>query len=166
MNWYLYAMRRGLRDLGRSSRPEFWYFNLLFTIFSIIAGVADAALFGDEHQYIGVVLTLVHVIPFVAVSTRRMHDIDRTGWWQLLPPVLLILACFRGTSGPNRFGPEPKSIAQASAAAQAPLPSPDTGSGDVIGEIERLAALRAAGGLSDAEYEALKAEAFSRGRQA
>jgi uncharacterized membrane protein YhaH (DUF805 family) len=45
---------------------------------------------------------------------RRLHDIDRSGWWTLIPLVpvvgaivLFVFMCLRGTAGPNRFGPEP-----------------------------------------------------------
>jgi uncharacterized membrane protein YhaH (DUF805 family) len=47
------------------------------------------------------------------VSVRRLHDIDRSGWWLLLGGipignlVLLVFHCLRGTPGPNRFGPAP-----------------------------------------------------------
>ena len=170
MNWYLYAMRRSPRDMGRSCRSEFWYLNLFFWIFSIIAGFADDAFFRDEHEYIGIAVTLIHLIPFVAVSIRRMHDINRTGWWQLLPPVLLLFACFRGTPGPNRFGPQPRSAAEPSASKpshnltstpQTAPPNRGNDSADVIAEIERLTALRASGGLSEAEFEVMKARALN-----
>ena len=52
-------------------------------------------------------------LPGIAVSIRRLHDLDRTGWWLLLiltiigGIVLLAWFCMRGTVGPNRFGPDP-----------------------------------------------------------
>lgn len=56
------------------------------------------------------------LIPSIAVATRRLHDIDRSGWWQLLlfVPlvgwiVLLVWYCTRGNVGPNRFGADPLS---------------------------------------------------------
>ena len=53
------------------------------------------------------------LLPGLAVSARRFHDIDRTFWWVLLTftvvgvVLLLYWACVRGTVGPNRFGPDP-----------------------------------------------------------
>jgi uncharacterized membrane protein YhaH (DUF805 family) len=47
------------------------------------------------------------------MAIRRLHDIDRTGWWVLLALtligaiLLIVWACFKGTDGPNRFGPDP-----------------------------------------------------------
>ena len=61
------------------------------------------------------VMGLAILLPSLAVSVRRLHDIDRTGWWALLyliplvSLVLLVFACFEGTRGDNRFGPDPKS---------------------------------------------------------
>jgi uncharacterized membrane protein YhaH (DUF805 family) len=53
------------------------------------------------------------LLPNIAVSIRRLHDLDRTGWWFLLvitvigTIVLFVWSCMRGTIGPNRFGPDP-----------------------------------------------------------
>jgi uncharacterized membrane protein YhaH (DUF805 family) len=57
---------------------------------------------------------LATFLPGLAVAVRRLHDIDRTGWWILLALiplvgaiVLIIWYCTKGTDGPNRFGPNP-----------------------------------------------------------
>jgi uncharacterized membrane protein YhaH (DUF805 family) len=94
MNGYLYAMRRYFEFGGRSSRYEFWFFVLFVTIASIIASFIDGLLFGTDEESVGFlapIVSLVHVIPGVAVSVRRLHDIDRTGWWILLPSVALVV---------------------------------------------------------------------------
>ena len=56
------------------------------------------------------------MVPGLAVSVRRLHDLDRSGWWLLLgfvpvigPVVLLVWCCSRGMEGPNQFGPDPDS---------------------------------------------------------
>ena len=62
---------------------------------------------------VNMLVSLALILPGVAVSVRRLHDIDRTGWWILLgftvigALVLIYWACQRGTPGPNRFGPDP-----------------------------------------------------------
>ena len=48
------------------------------------------------------------IIPAIAVSVRRMHDQDRSGWWILVPIANIIFLFIDGTRGPNRFGPDPK----------------------------------------------------------
>jgi uncharacterized membrane protein YhaH (DUF805 family) len=56
---------------------------------------------------------LALMLPGIAVSIRRLHDLDRTGWWLLIlftiigAILLLVWFCMRGTVGPNRFGPDP-----------------------------------------------------------
>ena len=59
------------------------------------------------------IVGLVLLLPGLAVSARRLHDLDRTAWWLLLLLtgigiiLLIIWDCMRGTRGPNRFGPDP-----------------------------------------------------------
>jgi len=52
-------------------------------------------------------------LPGLALAIRRLHDLDRSGWWFLLvfipvigAIILIIWACTKGTDGPNRFGPD------------------------------------------------------------
>ena len=67
----------------------------------------------------GGVLTAIwaigNIIPLLACGIRRLHDTDRSGWWiliSLIPLIgtiwLIVLMCLDGTSGRNRFGPDPK----------------------------------------------------------
>ncbi len=61
---------------GRASRSEFWWFSL----FQLLVLVAAATV--SERLYVLAGLGLL--LPILAVGTRRLHDIGRTGWWQLL----------------------------------------------------------------------------------
>ena len=61
---------------GRASRPEYWWFFL----FQVLVMVATGML-GDV---INGLASLALLLPALAVGTRRLHDIGRTGWWQLL----------------------------------------------------------------------------------
>lgn len=101
---------------GRSARPAFWWWQL----FNLIAGVVtlgiDSAIFGLSEGYtpINWFYTLVTILPSLAVAARRLHDIDRTGWWiliALIPLVgiiiLIIWWCKPSQPGPNRFGLNP-----------------------------------------------------------
>jgi Protein of unknown function (DUF805) len=60
-------------------------------------------------SYLTMAVVLALILPSLAVSVRRLHDIDRTGWWVLIAAtaigtlVLIYWACLPGTSGPNRF---------------------------------------------------------------
>ncbi len=116
MNAYLDAMRHYTTFTGRTSRAGFWWFILAVLILEIAAGILDYGLFGrsaEDGGPIGALVHLVHLIPGIAIGVRRLHDIDRTGWWMLAyltligGLVIFIFNLLRGTPGPNRFGPDP-----------------------------------------------------------
>jgi uncharacterized membrane protein YhaH (DUF805 family) len=97
---------------GRACRSEYWYFTLFNAIVIFVVDMIDHFLL-DTGLLAGI-WSLVTLIPVLAVGVRRLHDIDRSGWWYLLVfvpiigwVVLLIWACTRGTLGPNRFGSDP-----------------------------------------------------------
>ena len=119
MSWYLEALKKYAVFSGRSRRMEYWYFVLFNIIVSIVLGVIDGLL-GTSGSYAGAGLLsgiygLAVLIPSLAVTVRRLHDIDRSGWWILigLVPligaiVLLVFALLEGTPGDNQYGPNPK----------------------------------------------------------
>jgi uncharacterized membrane protein YhaH (DUF805 family) len=99
---------------GRAPRSEYWYWTLFATLVSIAASLVDHLIFptmdfSPLHSLAGLAL----VLPGIAVSVRRLHDLDRTGWWLLIiltiigGILLLVWFCMRGTVGPNRYGPDP-----------------------------------------------------------
>jgi uncharacterized membrane protein YhaH (DUF805 family) len=122
LSWYLEALKKYAVFGGRSRRREYWYFVLFNIIVGIVLGWIDALL-GTRGSYAGAGLLsgiygLAVLIPTLAVTVRRLHDIDRTGWWILigLVPliggiVLLVFALLDGTPGDNRYGPNPKGAA-------------------------------------------------------
>jgi uncharacterized membrane protein YhaH (DUF805 family) len=61
---------------GRASRSEYWWFFLFQVVVLIIASMLGDVVYG--------LVTLALLLPALAVGTRRLHDIGRTGWWQLL----------------------------------------------------------------------------------
>ncbi|WP_018217882.1 DUF805 domain-containing protein [Salinispora vitiensis] len=97
---------------GRARRAEYWW----FTLFLIVIGVAAALLNGAlDTIAVVVVVNLALALPSLAVAVRRLHDTDRSGWMVLLALIplvgtilLLVFLLKSGTSGPNRFGPDPK----------------------------------------------------------
>lgn len=85
MNSYLNAMRRYFEFSGRSTRSEFWLFILFMVIVLIVASLIDRFALGSTGPGIlYFVAAIAHLIPGIAVSVRRLHDIDRTGLWVLL----------------------------------------------------------------------------------
>jgi uncharacterized membrane protein YhaH (DUF805 family) len=97
----------------RASRSEYWFWILFVIIGDIVAMAIDYAL---GIQVISTLFSLAVLLPGIAIAVRRLHDLDRSGWWVLLALIpligaiiLLIWFCSRGTDGPNRFGPDPLS---------------------------------------------------------
>jgi uncharacterized membrane protein YhaH (DUF805 family) len=128
MNYMLMPLKRYFDFSGRSRRKEYWMFVLFVVIGEIIAMALDSALgtggsttttseFGDGTASAGISMTggvitmifvLLIIIPGIAVSVRRVHDQDKSGWFILIPIYGFILMFIEGTRGPNRFGPDPK----------------------------------------------------------
>ncbi|WP_250533035.1 DUF805 domain-containing protein [Caballeronia sp. AZ10_KS36] len=100
---------------GRARRAEYWYFQLFMFFVGIGAGVlAEMAKNAAVGILIGLVVVLIMVIPGLAVTVRRLHDTDRSGWFYFIGciPVigsilLLVWICSRGTQGVNRYGSDP-----------------------------------------------------------
>jgi uncharacterized membrane protein YhaH (DUF805 family) len=122
VSWYLEALKKYAVFSGRSRRAEYWYFVLFNIIVLIVLELIDALL-GTYNFVQGVgllsgIYSLAVIIPSLAVTVRRLHDIDRTGWWiliNLIPLigtiVLLVFAVTDGTPGNNQYGPNPKETA-------------------------------------------------------
>jgi uncharacterized membrane protein YhaH (DUF805 family) len=97
---------------GRATRSEYWYWVLFCILGGIVTGILDYAMFDtDTVSPLNSIFSLLTFLPGLAVSVRRLHDIDRTGWWVLIAftiigiIVLIVWACQKSDPGPNRFGP-------------------------------------------------------------
>jgi uncharacterized membrane protein YhaH (DUF805 family) len=85
VEWALTPLRKYAQFSGRAPRAEYWWFYLFYIIAYVAASIIDGILGTFGILIIFVALGLV--IPVLAVGVRRLHDIDRTGWW-LLAPIL------------------------------------------------------------------------------
>lgn len=117
MRWYLQALKKYATFSGRASRAEYWWFVLFNLLFGIAVAVLDVLLgtvTDNGTGVLGTLYTLAVLLPGIAVAVRRLHDTDRSGWFILLAFVplaniaLLAFLLEDGTSGPNRYGPDPK----------------------------------------------------------
>jgi uncharacterized membrane protein YhaH (DUF805 family) len=119
---------------GRAPRSEYWYWVLFALLVGAAAAILDQAFFpGLDTHPLHSLASLALFLPGLAVSVRRLHDLDRTGWWMLIMLtgigiiLLLIWFCLRGTPGPNRYGPDPLTPASITPMGdmQSPTYSPD-----------------------------------------
>ena len=137
MQWYLQALRNYADFQGRARRKEYWFFQLFYGLgillltapFWIIALTrifteADPDLNGDlalgtPEIVLGIAYLLwllIHLLPHIAVTVRRLHDTGRSGFWYLLGiffPVigtiwLFVLTVLDSEPGGNKYGPNPK----------------------------------------------------------
>ena len=95
---------------GRISRKTFWLVLLAFIGVSFVAGMADALIFGFEWtdpEPISTIISLLSIWPSIAISTKRLHDRSMSGWWQLVPLLILIIGFLPGHPGRNKYGHNP-----------------------------------------------------------
>ena len=106
---------------GRSRRKEYWYFVLFFLLIGTVLSLVDSVIsskvgFLEDVGLLVGIFYLAVLLPSVAVTVRRLHDIGRTGWWWLIgfipiigSIVLLVFAAQDSVPGSNRYGSNPKS---------------------------------------------------------
>ncbi|MEC6825298.1 DUF805 domain-containing protein [Photobacterium piscicola] len=119
MNWYFLVLSKYAQFQGRSRRKEFWFFTLINALISMACSLVDTTLqlptLMEGYGVLAALYAVFAFIPTVAVTVRRLHDQDRTGWWaliMLIPIVgILVLLYFmvqNSVEGSNRFGSNPK----------------------------------------------------------
>ena len=98
---------------GRASRSEYWFFYLFTIIASIVTWVIDTMLLGYSAENTGaisLIFQIIIILPSIAVGARRLHDIGKSGWWQLLIltliGIILLIVWFAtiGSSKKNNYG--------------------------------------------------------------
>lgn len=119
MNWYLLALKNAFDFNGRARRKEYWMFFLFNFIFSIVAASLDN-MFGltKEGSPIGLLsslYSLVVLIPGLSLAIRRLHDVNKSGWFLLVAfiplvgGILLIINFVKeGDRAQNQYGLDPK----------------------------------------------------------
>lgn len=89
---------------GRASRSEYWWFFLFIMLFSFIFAVIDGTFFGFgefDPSPISTIFSLATLVPSIAVAARRLHDTDRSGWWQIAPISMVLLTVVMIAMGAN-----------------------------------------------------------------
>ena len=132
MEWYLKVMRDNYANFnGRARRKEYWMFTLFFFLITVVIYFLFALLAffmaGDlinlmNIEWVPVVLGfstiiyfLIHLIPSIAVTVRRLHDTGKSGRLYLLTTIpyigsliIFIFTVIEGDKGDNKYGPDPK----------------------------------------------------------
>ena len=132
MKWFIKGIKNYTLFKGRASRTEFWNFILYWVMFYIIIITIDRVLgfnfinlkalpfseyipLASFYEEVGL-LTFMYrpltLLPSLAVISRRLHDINRSGWWCLtcVTPfviILIIFLCKKSDESENNFGPKP-----------------------------------------------------------
>ena len=125
MEWYRMVLQKYAQFDGRSRRMEYWMYNLVNLL--IICGIYALAFVTVLMDQKGLAVlffvasgayALATLIPSLAVSVRRLHDTNKSGWLILIcfvplvgGIVLLVLMAIEGDAGPNQYGPNPKELA-------------------------------------------------------
>ena len=109
------AFQRGIQNYtnfeGRDNRPQFWWWVLAVFVINIVTSIIDRIV---GNILVSSLVSLALLLPGLAISVRRLHDTNRSGWWLLLVLipivgwiVLLVFYVQPGTPGPNEHGPVP-----------------------------------------------------------
>lgn len=112
MHWFTEPVMNHYADFeGRTSRKAFWMFALFHIIFTIVVNIIGST---TGLEILAVIYALGIFLPALAISVRRLHDVNKSGWWVLLSfiPILgfLILLFFYvkpGDAGANQYGSSP-----------------------------------------------------------
>jgi uncharacterized membrane protein YhaH (DUF805 family) len=89
IEWAVLPLKKYATFSGRAPRAEYWWFYLATIVVQIPLSIVDKAL--ADWGPLSSLFSLVILLPWLAVSVRRLHDINRSGWW-LLAFFLIILA--------------------------------------------------------------------------
>jgi uncharacterized membrane protein YhaH (DUF805 family) len=123
MQWYLKVLRQYVDFSGRARRTEYWMFQLFNIVAIIVLLLIDQVL---GTGFLSTIYVLAVFLPSLAVAARRLHDIGRSGWWQLIgiipiigAIVMIVWCATDGQPQPNQWGPNPKAVQASGGAAVA-----------------------------------------------
>ena len=99
---------------GRALRSEFWWFVLFGFLGGIITTIIDIMILGysvESYGPLNLIFSVALILPSIAVCARRLHDINKSGWWQLIELTIigiLLIIIWNATEGEkkkNIYGP-------------------------------------------------------------
>jgi uncharacterized membrane protein YhaH (DUF805 family) len=121
MNWYLEVLKKYAVFSGRARRKEYWFFVLFSIVISMVLVIIDknTGSFNAESGFgfLSGIYGLAVLIPTIAVSVRRLHDTERSGWWLLIclipligTIVIIVFMVLDSKPGENQYGANPKEL--------------------------------------------------------
>ena len=134
---------------GRASKSEFWYFFLVYTVGSFVLGEIATSIMSPALLIVSGLITFGTIIPFAAVGCRRLHDINKSGWWQLIPIYNLILWAQDSSEGST-----PTRSTRSSNFSKPTQNRSDNN--DLTDELEELEELYKDGTLSESQFKKAK----------
>lgn len=116
IDYYILAFQKYAQFRGRSTRSEYWWFYLLTIAVSLLLAILDSV-FSIPLTLLSTIYFFASLIPSLAIQVRRLHDVDKSGWYMLLNFViiigwiwLLVLNILDSTPGANKYGQNPKVV--------------------------------------------------------
>jgi len=101
---------------GRASRSEYWFFVLFGVLGGIISAIIDTMVLGYSAEVngpINLIFSVALILPSISVAARRLHDLDKSGWWQLLWFTIIggiLIIIWHATEGTKKNNSHGKSI--------------------------------------------------------
>lgn len=115
MKHYTNVLKKYADFSGRARRQEYWMFTLFQVAVVIVLAIIDFAL--ETYPLLVGIYVLGTLLPNLAVTVRRLHDLGKSGWWYFIAFVpfvggiwLLVLTATEGQPNPNEYGPSPKAV--------------------------------------------------------
>ena len=88
IDWFVKCLKNYANFTGRARRKEFWFFTLVYMIITTITIVLDLAL--KTYGVITGFFILAMIVPSISVAVRRLHDINKSGWYYLIQMIPLV----------------------------------------------------------------------------
>ena len=88
MEHFFDAFRKYADFSGRTTLREYWMFMLFYTVVYLVLMIVDGAV---GRLFFTAIFSVISLVPSISITTRRLHDTGRSGWWQLIAIVLPLL---------------------------------------------------------------------------
>ena len=154
---------------GQASTGEFWYWMLFTLICGFVSAIMDVLIFGVIGGPFKWIVSLAIILPTLSVGARRLHDVGKSGWWQLISitgigiiPLLIWWASDGGkkyrpsTTRRDDDDPPARESRERSESKFSFGSSSKSGKTDVIDELEELKELYEDGTLSEEQFKKAK----------